>query len=306
MSSADDAAAGSPAIRDSLRKAFRRLLNPLVRIMLRSGMVAKDLEEIIRQVFVDVASSEEFAIEGGSRISNTRLAILTGLSRKEVAQLRRGDSFQKEFSNMSRVARVLNEWQRNARYTGAYGVPLELPFDSDRDEPTFAELVQNFSGDMLPRAMLEELIRIDAVKQFDDGTLKLQSSTYLPAPMDEASIEHLGTVIQRVADTLIHNNDERNAATKRVERLVYSDQGFPEEKYADFQKLVRDKSADFLEVINSWIVANELSDDASVTPAVRAARKRIRKVYAGVGIYQFLDHAERTASGEIEDEPHSR
>jgi hypothetical protein len=302
MSPPDEALGGSPAVRDSLRKAFRRLLNPLVRIMLRSGMVAKDLEEIVRQVFVDVASSEEFAIEGRNQISNTRLAILTGLTRDEVAKLRRGDSFQREFSNMSRVARVLNEWQRNARYTGAYGVPLELPFESERDEPTFTELVRNFSGDMSPRAMLEELVRIDAVTQFDDGTLKLQSSTYLPAPMDEASIEHLGTVIQRVADTLIHNNDERNAATKRVERLVYSDQGFPEAKYADLQKLVRDKSAEFLEVINSWIVANELSNNAADTPAIRAARREIKRVYAGVGIYQFLDQADSGASDENKDQ----
>lgn len=289
MSVADEFSAGSAATRESLRKAFRRLLNPLVRILLRSGMVAKDLEEIVRQVFVDVASSEEFAIEGRSRVSNTRLAILTGLTRKEVARLRRGDSFQREFSNMSRVARVLNEWQRNARYTGAYGVPLELPFDSDRNEPTFSELVKLYSGDMLPRAMLDELIRIGAVRQFDDGTLRLQSSTYLPSPMDEASIEHLGTVIQRVADTLDHNNDKRNAATKRVERLVYSDQGFPDSKYSDFQKLVRDKSADFLEAINSWIVANELSNNVPDTPAIRAARKGIKRVYAGIGVYQFLD-----------------
>jgi hypothetical protein len=289
MSTDDAVSAGSPESRESLRKAFRRLLNPLVRILLRSGMVAKDLEEIVRQVFVDVASSEEFAIEGRPRVSNTRLAILTGLTRKEIARLRRGESFQRDFSNMSRVARVLNEWQRNARYTGAYGVPLELPFDSDRDEPSFTELVKLYSGDMLPRAMLDELLRIDAVKQFDDGTLKLQSSTYLPAPMDEASIEHLGTVIQRIADTLNHNNDERNAATKRVERLVFSDQGFPESKYPDFQRLVRDKSADFLEAINSWIVANELSDNVPETPAVRAARQGITRVYGGVGVYQFLD-----------------
>jgi hypothetical protein len=145
---------------------------------------------------------------------------------------------------------------------------------------------------MLPRAMLDELMRIDAVKQFDDGTLKLQSSTYLPSPMDEASIEHLGTVIQRIADTLNHNNDERNAATKRVERLVYSDQGFPESKYPDFQRLVRDKSADFLEAINSWIVANELSNNIPDTPAIRAARQGIKRVYAGVGVYQFLDDAD--------------
>jgi len=291
MSAEDVVAAGSPEIRDSLRKAFRRLLNPLVRILLRSGMVAKDLEEIVRQVFVDVASSEEFAIEGRSRVSNTRLAILTGLTRKEIARLRRGESFQRDFSNMSRVARVLNEWQRNARYTGAYGVPLELPFDAARDEPSFTELVKLYSGDMLPRAMLDELLRIDAVKQFDDGTLKLQSSTYLPSPMDEASIEHLGTVIQRIADTLNHNNDERYAATKRVERLVYSDQGFPESKYPDFQRLVRDRSAEFLEAINSWIVANELSENAPDTPAIRAARRGIKRVYAGIGVYQFLDEA---------------
>jgi hypothetical protein len=70
-------------LREQLKKAYRRLLNPLVRILIRNGVTATETADLIRRVFVDAATSEEFQLPG-RRLSDTRVAILTGLSRKEV------------------------------------------------------------------------------------------------------------------------------------------------------------------------------------------------------------------------------
>ena len=74
-------------LREQLRKAYRRLLNPLVRILIRNGLTAPWTGELLRQVFVDAATSEDLQLPG-RRLSDTRVAILTGLSRKEVHRLR--------------------------------------------------------------------------------------------------------------------------------------------------------------------------------------------------------------------------
>ena len=51
------------AIEQKLMRAARRILRPLVRIMLRNGIPSDALTELVRKTYVDVAD-EEFAIEG--------------------------------------------------------------------------------------------------------------------------------------------------------------------------------------------------------------------------------------------------
>jgi len=114
---------GPDDLRQQLRKAYRRLLNPLVRILIRNGVSATETAELIRQVFVDAATSEEFQFPG-RRLSDTRVAILTGLSRKEVHRLRNRSDSDKARTNLSRVARVIAGWNQDPDFTGPYGLPL--------------------------------------------------------------------------------------------------------------------------------------------------------------------------------------
>ena len=71
----------------------RVLLRPVVRLLLKSGITWKEFAEVAKSVFVEVAT-REFGIRG--RPTNTsRVAILTGINRHDVAKqrelLERGD-----------------------------------------------------------------------------------------------------------------------------------------------------------------------------------------------------------------------
>jgi hypothetical protein len=153
-------------LRIGLLSAFRKLLQPLVRILLRRGVSFAELAEVLKNVFVEVAE-RDFDIPG-RKMSQSRIAILTGLSRKEVAKqkaiLDSGDALN-FVSNLNRVSRVLVGWHSDSAFTGPYGMPLELPFESGVGEPSFVELVRKYSGDMSPRAMLDELLRVGAVEE---------------------------------------------------------------------------------------------------------------------------------------------
>ena len=61
------------------------MLPPLVRILLRNEMAAKSFHELVKQAYVSVAL-DEFGI-GGRAATTSRIAILTGLTRKEVQAL---------------------------------------------------------------------------------------------------------------------------------------------------------------------------------------------------------------------------
>jgi hypothetical protein len=77
-------------MRDDIQRqilaAFLVVLKPIARILLRFGIGFREFSEIAKTAFVDVASSD-FGIRG--RPTNiSRVAVMTGLTRKEVRRLR--------------------------------------------------------------------------------------------------------------------------------------------------------------------------------------------------------------------------
>ena len=61
---------------NALTAALRRLLRPLVRILLRNGVSLGDFTEHAKKVYVDVAT-DEFSV-AGRKPSISRTALLTG------------------------------------------------------------------------------------------------------------------------------------------------------------------------------------------------------------------------------------
>ena len=159
----------SDSVKRGLLAAYTKLLRPLVRILLRHGVTYAELSEVAKTVYVRMAA-QEFKVPG-KKMSKARIAIVTGLTRKEVQRLTELDQ-QSEMpikSSLSRIGRVLSGWHTDPEFTGPYGMPLEIRYDSDvPNDSTFTRLVQRYSGDMTPRAMLDELLRVGAVVETDE------------------------------------------------------------------------------------------------------------------------------------------
>jgi hypothetical protein len=273
-------------LREQLGKAYRRLLHPLVRILIRNGVTAPEAGELLRQVYVDAAGSDEFHLPG-RRLSDTRVAILTGLSRKEVHRLRDVLDGSKVISNFSRVGRVIAGWNQDPEFTGPYGLPLAIQFDDDTtsDAPSFCELVRRYSGDMAPRAMLDELLRTGLAEIDVDGHIRNTGRTYIPNQLDPAAIEHLGKVVGRLADTLDFNNNREPGRKKRFERHVQTDIGLTEEQYEHFSVYLRQKCQQLLETLDDWLAMQE----GRIGPVRKPERLPKKKVITGVGVFHFLD-----------------
>ena len=141
------------SVRLGLLAAYRKLLQPLVRLLIRSGVSFGETAEVLKTVFVEVAGRDFDLPERKTSLS--RIAILTGLTRKEVAKqqdiLQSGEL--NVDSNLNRVVRVLEGWHTDPVFTGPYGMPMELPFESATDT-SFVSLVRKHSGDMAPRAKI--------------------------------------------------------------------------------------------------------------------------------------------------------
>ncbi|MDP4302723.1 DUF6502 family protein [Leptothrix discophora] len=274
-----------------LEAAVARLLRPLFRVLLRQSMSFVAFEAIAKRVYVEVAM-QDFAIEG-KKSSISRASILSGLTRKEVTRLvveatqpvhREGaDVIEGEppRQRYNRAARVLTGWVRDATFHDAAGNPR--PLDPNDTATGFGALVRRHSGDMPVRAMLDELLRVGAVRRTEDGRIALQNAAYVPAdgPLDKLDI--LG---QDVADLIatIDHNIQHGADNPRYQRKVMYE-AIPAEALPAFRQLGASQAQRLLEQLDRWLADHDTDLPA---PGDTQAGPRLR---VGLGIYYFEEPA---------------
>lgn len=199
-------------------EALYSALRPIARAMLRSGLGYREFTEIAKAAFVNVASSD-FGVRG--RPTNTsRIAVMTGLTRKEVKRLRDREASGTAFEVSREIApgAVLAQWHTHSDFIDEKGHPLVLDFAGEHK--SFSELVKRFGGDIPPGAMRTELVRVGAIEELSDGRLKAVKSVFTPADLDDRLAVALELSLRRLAETILHNTDPANQDDVHVERTV--------------------------------------------------------------------------------------
>jgi len=269
------------AIEYKLLNAARRILYPLVRILLRNGIPSDALTELVRQTYVDVAD-QEFRIDG-KRQTTARISVITGLNRKEVARLRGSEPLPAEDQRRwNRAATVLGAWLRDETFQDRKGDPLDLPFEGD--SPTFVDLVKRYSGDMQPRAIADELLRVGAIESVD-GRLRMTTRGYVPTNDPESVADILGIDTAEFIETVDHNM----SSDQKLMQLKVLSTNIPIEYLEEFNAYSRRLSRPVLEELNRWLAERDLKQDWSGDD---------KRVVLGLGIYQINRAAERPSNDE--------
>jgi hypothetical protein len=256
-------------------------------------VTAIEATDLVKLAYVDAARSEEFQLTG-RRSSDTRLAILTGLTRREIKRLRDEEGAFDSGTNLSRIGRLIAAWNQDPGFTGPYGLPLAIPFDAPRGsaDPSFLELVKRHAPDIAPKEMLEELIRIGLAHVDDDGLIRNSGRTYIPSNVDPAAIERLGKIVGRLANTLDFNNEVQEVDLKRFERDVTTDVGLTESQYRQFRIYLKSKCQELLVTIDNWLASQE----GRFKPDLDERRLPERKITTGIGIFHFVEES----AGDLE------
>ena len=291
---------GPDKLRAQLKEAYRRLLTPLMRILIRNGVTVTEAIDLTKRAFVDAATSSEFRLPG-RRISDTRVAILTGLTRKEVNELRSESGLGATDTSLSRIGRLISAWNQDPDFTGPYGLPVAIRFESGPSNSplNFTELVRRHSPGISPRAMLDELLRTGLARIDDEGWIRNSGRTYIPSRLDPAAVERLGLVLGRLADTVDFNNQVVESSLGRFERVVVTDIGLTEEQYRQFNVYMRAKCEQFLETLDNWLATKE--DRLNAYKALNDIHGE--RITAGVGIYHFIDEDISGKSKELDSSP---
>jgi hypothetical protein len=260
--------------KNALEQALALLLRPLFRILLRQGMAFTAFEKLAKRVYVDLAFNE-FGLPG-KKPSISRTSILSGLTRKDVQRLlaEPDEPAAAVDASYNRAARVLTGWVRDAEFADATGEPCPLEADGERG---FAGLVRRYSGDMPVRAVLDELLRVGAVRRLADGRIELLTRAYVPVHGDDEKLYILGNDVADLVATIGHNLQQGGSDARFQRKLMY--RGIAPQALPAFHKLSAAQAQALLERLDRWLAA-QLEAQPSADPG--AARARV-----GLGIFYF-------------------
>ena len=266
-------------IKNALFAAILRILRPLIRILLRNGIPYRTFADLAKWVYMDIARAE-FGIEGRKQ-TDSRISIITGLSRKEVGRLKKSvhASDEEALFRYNRAARVIAGWVKDRRFVDGRKNPKPLRLEGEKS--TFADLVKAYGGDVPTRAVLDELMSVSAVRMKKDGRIELLTTAFLPSGDEPAMLSILGTDTAHLIETIDHNISHKDNGRFFQRKVAYDN--VPIEATETFRTLSTEKAQKLLVSLDSWLARH----DRDANPAVKGTgRKKV-----GLGVYYFEEDA---------------
>jgi len=287
------------------RQAFERLLEqtlaPLMPIAISYGMSANDVARVTRTVYLRVMEARLHQ-ERGHEISDARLALVSGLTRREVEQARRGtvtkDSSRSELAQqLYRIAVVLSIWHTNAKFSGAYGMPLDLDLKSSDESPhrSFADLIETACADLPQAVTLDELIAQDAVEVINGNIVRCKTRTLISDQKTgagrEEQLAQYGRFLAAAVGTVAHNVLAEGPSY--FDRILTSDMPLSDRMSKQFQARAQGSTDAFLTELDSWLSKN-------ASDATDGSTR-----HCGIGVFFFADGRDvsiATAPGDVSKE----
>lgn len=253
-----NAAAPGGAPPQALVRALRRVLRPLVRLMLARGVTFPFLAELLKGLLVEVAE-REFALEGRPQTAS-RLSLLSGVHRKDVRRLRRGAGAEVERmpAAISLGAQLVAAWLTTARWCDRRGRPRPLArAASAGGEASFEALVARVSKDIRARSVLDEWLRLGIAHLDERDRVCLNAEAFVPARGFEEKAFYFGQNCHDHAAAAVSNL--LASGPPRLDRSVHYD-ALSAASAAELEKLSTRAGMAALKAINRRAMRLERGD----------------------------------------------
>jgi len=215
----------------------------------------------------------------------SRLAIVTGINRKEVKRiLDLPADVIPAVAKHNRAIRVVTGWLQDSDFNNADGEPLQLTYgDADC---SFNQLVKRYGGDVPARAVLDELSRVGTVTEVD-SIISLAAKGYVPHESEEAMLDLFATSARDLLTTLDHNVSGEGQPRLQMS-VAYDDVGA--EGVETFRKLSSKKALALLQHLDG-----ELSQYDRTKNPQAGGTGRFR---TGLGVYLIEEAVKDEPSNE--------
>jgi hypothetical protein len=278
--------------REALLGLFTSLLRPLMPVALERGISAHEISDSVRRAYVQVLESR---MAGQDRqLSDARLALVAGLTRSEVKLFRdprrRAGTSTAAFSHFQQIATLLTVWHTHPRFSGAYGLALDLDLDepTDSSRRTFAELLETAVPGTDGDTLLDELLATNSAEIVDQKTLRCRARAVIWSGAKEADFSHIDRAakcLEAAASSFAHNLLTETGGKKYFERMVVSDHALSERSRDEFLAVAQVRGDNYVAELDTWIAKHTEPDESG-------AGHRY-----GVGVYFFEESQSLEPSG---------
>jgi hypothetical protein len=264
----------SPREREAYRRSLRSLLRPVVRDVLSRGIPYPALDGIVRELYVETAA-RDFALPG-RRSTDSRVSLLTGLHRKEVARLRvRAGEEVLAAAPESIPTRIIGRWMATRGYVDERGRCRAIPYEArGAGAPSFVRLVRDLGIDVPARSVLDEMLRVGAVEELGRGRVRLRRELHLP-PDRAAKLALLGTDPGELFATIAHNIDAPDASWLQ-RKVAYDNLGA--DALPELREAAKVIGTDFVRSANALLAARD-RDRNPAAPGGRRSRAMLGVYY---------------------------
>ena len=192
----------------ALTQAIRRLMEPLVRLMLHLGLTYPQFIQIVRTIYIEQAIHREAG--AASAPTDSRVSVMTGIARRYIKEMRESETHRVPAMKISPAATLIAKWTTLKEFSDESGKPRPLArLKKKNSEPSFETLAMLSSNDVRPRTLLDDLLDRQLVRLGEQDCVHLQANAYLP-DQDKAELiglfgehihDHLSTVANNLTNT---------------------------------------------------------------------------------------------------------
>jgi hypothetical protein len=268
---------------DMLLRPVRRLLRPLVRLLIQRGVTFPAVADVLRSLYVEVAA-HELLTEPRAR-TDSRISLLTGVHRKEIRRWR-SETHEPDAVPpvITLTSQVIARWLRDAEYVDAEGQPRPLPrLPRPEGGPSFEGLVQSVTSDVRPRAVLDDWLNHGIVTVDTADHVVLDTAAFVPRPGSAEQLFYFGRNL----------HDHLSAATANVmaedsapflERAAHYDNLSPATA-ARLEAMGREAARRLLTEFNRRVLDLLDANDRELESAPETPRRRLN-----LGLYLFVEN----------------
>ncbi len=152
------------------------IIRPAIRFCIRYNVTIQGLTEAMKKVFIEEAARA--LTKAGESISASRINIMTGVHRIDIARLQQGD-VKGEQNKI--LVKVIGYWQ--AKYSSKSGRPRVLSNTGVDSE--FFQMVQEVGKDLNPYTVLFELERLGLAEKTGSGIRLKKTQLVLDKNLEE-------------------------------------------------------------------------------------------------------------------------